>query len=485
MKKKRTDLKQNKRTRILPVLCLSLFLAACEAGGPGDAIPELETPKQSTIGIPKQTTAPVSTTASATEASAPIAPENDPTASAPDGSAADGTTAAVTTEAPTTEPPGPTIPVIDTDYEVNSKLTDDMYNAATNRLGSDNTFRMAGVIKKAQAGEPVTVVMLGAAALTGQGAVKPAKSTEELLHEYWKEMFPASELSIILDTQSANDPYFAIHRAARFVAVNPDLVMIDYSAVDDGSDETTLYLENLVRRYMTCDSQPAVMLLFSNQVQQDDKDSQRTIGVRYRLPMLSFGDAIAEGLEENVFSDRSQVITESNILTGVGHAVYAATLERYFNTIRAYIRSDKFNTSYVLPDSTPDASRYNGSHIADNETIRPSAKSGISKGSAVSQDYPNGWSSNSAGFEITFKITSRNLGILYRVVPDAAGAIVDVFVDGNYVKTISCGDTELTAPCDRSTELYNTGAKATHIVTMRQKSGTAGSFFALLALLVS
>ena len=460
-------------------------MAACETRGPGDALPEQETAKKSTIGVPR-TTAAVSKTESAadthTEASSPVNASVEPSGSAADETSFAVPTVAITTEAPTETP----YAIVDTDYEVKSKLTDDMYDAAAARLGSENTFRLANVVKKAQAGEPVTIVMLGSASLAGDGSSKPEKSTEALLDTYWKEVFPASRLTIARDTQSADDPYFAIHRAARFVALNPDLVLIDYSAVDDGSADMQLYLESLVRRYMTCDSQPAVLLLYiPAQMQQDEIDSQRTIGVRYRLPMISFGDAIAEGLEKNVISDRSEVISASNRLTDAGHAILSAILERYFNTIRAYIRSDKFNTSYVVPAGSEDASRYSGSHIADNETVRPSAKSGISKGSAVSQDFPNGWSSNSAGFEITFKITSRNLGILYRVVPDAAGAIVDVFVDGNYVKTFSCGDTELSAPCDRSTEIYATGAKATHIVTLRQKSGTAGSFFALLALLVS
>ncbi|MBO7515922.1 MAG: hypothetical protein J6T47_09900, partial [Lachnospiraceae bacterium] len=481
---------RRKATSVFTALCMAFTLAACESGGPGDAIPELETPKQSTIGVPRPT-GPVypSVTAFETtpEASAPAASDAE-TASSPEASLGDVTAAPVeTTAQPTTEAPtGPTVEVIDTDYEVHSKLTDDMYDAAASRLGTDNTYRMAHTLMKAQAGQPVTIVLLGGSSYAGDGGTKPEKTTEAMLYEYWKRTFPASELSIIRDTQSYDDPYFAIHRAALFVATNPDLVLIDYSAVDDGSEETRLYLENLVHRYLTCDSQPAVMFLYIYGVmQQDDSDSQRIIATRYRLPMLSYGDAIEAGISAEVIPDRAAVIDDSGRMTDTGHAVFTAMLERYFNTIRAYIRSDKYNTSYGIPESPTDATLYSGSHIADNENVRPSSKSGIAKGSRVSADYPNGWTSNAAGFELRFKITSRNLGILYHVVPDASGAEVDVYVDGLYVKTFSCSDPELTQARERSVELYSTGAKGTHIVTLRQKAGSPGSVFALLALLVS
>ena len=471
-------------------LCLALPMTACEGDGPGDEVWQPETAKQSTIGLPKPTlpvSPTVSTTESKTEASAPVASENDPTvsSSAVDISVADTTAEVVTTQAPTTEP-GPTIEVIDTDYECRSELTEEMFDAATTRLGSYNTYRMGQVIKKAQAGEPVTIVMVGQTALTGEGANYPVNSSENLLREYWKEVFPASELRIFRDVAGANDPYFAIHRAAMFVALMPDLVMIDYSSVDDGSDEMQRYIENLMHRYLNCDSQPAVLFLsFATVETTDDKDNQRIISTRYRLPELMFGDAIKVALESEVFSDRTEVISTDHFLTDAGHGIFAATLERYLNNVRAAVRSDKINTSYVIPASPIDAAQYSGSHIADNETVRPSAKAGIAKGSSVSQDYPNGWTANAPGFEVTFKVTARNFGILYRAVPDPAGAEVDVFLDGVYWKTFSCADMTLSAPCDRSIELFAADSKAHHVVTIRQKAGTAGSFFALLALLVS
>lgn len=483
----------NKKLRkklALLMLCFSLALpmSACESGGPGDAVWQPETAKQSTIGVPKSTAAVVPPRTSATEATASIAETANPGASM--SSDTDPVTSSeaivTTTEEETTEPYNERDWI---DYEVQSKLTEDMYEAATKGLGTDNTFRMANVIKKARAGEPVTIIALGGIASAGEVASKVEKSLEFLLQDYWKETFPDSTLTIVRDVASCNDPYYAIHRAARFIALNPDLIMIDYATFDTTSPATadpTIYLENLVRRFMTEETQPAVMLLYTTTAsQQDDKDAQRTIGVRYRLPILSFYDAVENGLEESVFADRTTMIAGTNRLTDDGQELLAAILERYFNSVRASVRSNKSNTSYVLPASSAEASLYSGSHIADNETIRPSAKSGIAKGSHVSADYPNGWSSNAAGFEITFKITCRNLGILYRAVADPAGAEVDVFVDGNYIKTFSCADMSLTAPCDRSVEIFATGVKGTHLVTLRQKAGTAGSFFVLPALLVS
>ncbi|MBR5659789.1 MAG: hypothetical protein IKX10_10385 [Lachnospiraceae bacterium] len=472
--------------RLLLCIGLALSVSACEGGGPGDEVWEPETAKQSTIGVPKTTAAPP-TTEAATQAGTSAPETSAPDASAADPSAAASSEAVVTTtEEETTEPYNELDWI---DYEVKSKLTEEMYEAATKGLGTDNTFRMANVIKKARAGEPVTILAFGGVATAGEGATKVERSFDYLLRDYWKQTFPDSELTIARDVASATDPYYALHRAAMFIGLKPDLVLIDFSSFSSTSPavaNVTVYLENLVRRFMTEETQPAVMLFYlSTEVQSEDKDPQRTIAVRYRLPMISFYDAVENGLETNVYDDRAALTTGMNTLTDEGQTILAAILERYFNNVRAAVRSNKTNTSYVLPNSSEDASRYSGSHIADNANIRPSAKAGIAKGSPVSPDYPNGWSSNAPGFEITFKITARNLGILYRAVPDPAGAEVDVFVDGNYFKTFSCADTTLAAPCDRSVELFCAGSKGQHVVTLRQKAGTAGYFFALLALLVS
>ena len=473
------------RLKVAPLLLsfgLAVSMTACEGGGPGDAVWQPETAKQSTIGVPKTTAAPTTQAAPAT-----TAPALETTVPGETGVSDPSSEAVVpTTEEETTEPYNELDWI---DYEVKSKLTEEMYEAATKGLGTDNTFRMANVIKKARAGEPVTIVAFGGVAAAGEGASKAEKSLDYLLRDYWKQTFPDSELTIARDVSSSDDPYYAIHRAALFIGLKPDLVLIDYSNISEKSPaatNSTLYLENLVRRFMEEENQPAVMLFYiSTEAQAEDKDPQRTISVRYRLPMISFYDAIETGLEENVYTDRSSVTTDTNRLTDEGQKIFAAILERYFNNVRASVRSNKTNTSYVLPNSSQEASLYAGSHIADNETVRPSAKAGIAKGSPASPDHPNGWSANAPGFEITFKITCRNLGILYRAVADPAGAEVDVFVDGNYIKTFSCADMSLTAPCDRSVEIFATGVKGTHLVTLRQKAGTAGSFFVLPALLVS
>jgi hypothetical protein len=476
-----------KVARLLLCFGLALSVSACEGGGPGDEVWEPETAKQSTIGVPRTTAAPL-TTEAATEAgtSAPETSVTDASSVSDPSAPASSEAVVTTTEEATTEPYNELDWI---DYEVKSKLTEEMYESATKGLGTDNTFRMANVIKKARAGEPVTILAFGGVATAGEGATKVERSFDYLLRDYWKQTFPDSELTIARDIASATDPYYAIHRAAMFIGLKPDLVLIDFSSFNSKSPavaDAMTYLENLVRRFMAEETQPAVMLFYiSTEVQSEDKDPQRTIGVRYRLPMISFYDAVESGLAENVYDDRAALTTGMNTLTDEGQTIFAAILERYFNNVRAAVRSNKTNTSYVLPNSSAEASRYSGSHIADNANIRPSAKAGIAKGSPVSPDYPNGWSANAPGFEITFKITARNLGILYRAVPDPAGAEVDVFVDGNYIKTFSCADTSLAAPCDRSVELFCAGSKGQHVVTLRQKAGTAGSFFALLALLVS
>jgi len=492
------------------LLSLSLLLTACENSGPGDALWQRETAKQSTIGVSKPTpsisasdyasdyasnytasSAAPATSASIADGSQASAPDvTEPASDAPAASQEESVSSLPTETVPETAPitePATTEAEIDwTDREVKSKLTDEMYEAATQGLGSENTFRIANVIKKAMAGDPVTILALGQTNRISVGASTPERNTEFLLYEYWRETFPKSKLTIVRDAPSASDPYHAIHRVAQNLTLSPDLVLIDYATADTGNPDALLHLENLTRRFLDAETQPAVLFLYTAcKMQRNDTDSQRTLSVRYRLPLISIYDAIDTGLTDQTFADSTEVFSEDGALTDEGHAIFAAVLQRYFNNIRASVRSSKVNTSYVIPAGSAEATRYAGSHIADNLNLRPSSKTGISKGSSSSPTYPNGWTATSAGFFITFKVTARNLGILYRAVPDASGADVDLFIDGNYVKTFSCKDPTLTSACDRSIELFGSTEKTRHTVTLRQNPGSTGCFFAVLALLVS
>ena len=132
------------RLKVAPLLLsfgLAVSMTACEGGGPGDAVWQPETAKQSTIGVPKTTAAPTTQAAPATTAPAP-----ETTVSGETGVSDPSSEAVVpTTEEETTEPYNELDWI---DYEVKSKLTEEMYEAATKGLGTDNTFRMANVIKK-------------------------------------------------------------------------------------------------------------------------------------------------------------------------------------------------------------------------------------------------------------------------------------------------------------------------------------------------
>ena len=124
-----------------------------------------------------------------------------------------------------------------TDY-----LTEEDMQVASPWKVIDNS-ALAAVMKKAEAGEPVTIACIGGSITQGSISSGPLDSEiktracyADIFFAWWKETFPSTEVTVINAGIGGTDSYLGVHRVQEDVLdYHPDLVLVEYS-VNDGDN---------------------------------------------------------------------------------------------------------------------------------------------------------------------------------------------------------------------------------------------------------
>lgn len=181
-------------------------------------------------------------------------------------------------------------------------ITEADYTAATFWSGISDYSRLAAVLDKASRGEKITIVTLGGSIT--QGVISPgpdelidvsAKPYATIVKDWFVEKFPDAKIKFYNAGVGGTGSYYGVHRLNRDVLVyNPDLVLVEF-AVNDYSESyfDAVCYENIVRRLLEYKDNLAVMLLFSQTTDGiSEQGYQSTIGSNFKVPMISYGNAI-------------------------------------------------------------------------------------------------------------------------------------------------------------------------------------------------
>lgn len=173
---------------------------------------------------------------------------------------------------------------------VGDPLTPEMI--ARSRLPGADLARLQRVFAKARRGEQVTLGVIGGSITEGSLASVPERSYVSRVAAWWQDRFPRSAIRLVNAGVSGTGSLYGAFRAQRdLLDAVPDLVVVEF-AVNDASADAPAY-EGLVRQILARPNAPALLLLFmmwegGGNLQQ----MQAPIGTHYRLPMVSFRDAL-------------------------------------------------------------------------------------------------------------------------------------------------------------------------------------------------
>ena len=372
-------------------------------------------------------------------------------------------------------------------------------------IQTGNLFRVQKAIRKAQAGEEVTIAYLGGSITQGAGA-KPIHTECYAYQSYlaFKNRFgkgDGANVKFIKSGAGGTCSELGLTRydldVLRRGTVVPDIVFLEY-AVNDAGDETDgVCFESLVRMAMDGPGQPAVILLFS--VFMDDFNLQERmipVGKRCQTAMISLKDAVTPQFsEENPVITKRQYFYDLFHPSNDGHRIMSDCID-YFWEQAAKAPEE---TKDTVLDATPAIGEkyrtllaFDRANYKEHEAVKA-----LSEGVFTEKDYmlqyvekddnpkgvpefPDNWMKPAAskGGAFCLKIFCKDLLLVYKDSGDPAFGTVEVRVDGRVTREVNpleVGWNHCTAYV-----VYESDAAAEHEVTISMKEEDAGKCFTIL-----
>lgn len=390
---------------------------------------------------------------------------------------------AMTAAATDTIPEATAIPPL-TDYVSAEYMTlADSWNSC------DDT-ALAAVMKKASRGETVTIACIGGSITEGTISSGSADSQAglnkcyaDIFFEWWSDTFPDADFIFINAGIGATDSYLGVHRVQRDVLdYNPDLVLVEYSVNDGNSIIDKRNYDNLVRKILLSETNPAVMLLFMGQTDgATAQDVHALIGFNYKLPMVSYINVINAMMNDNLYTT-SQLSGDVTHPSALGHAITGELLWKYLNAV--YTEMDRFGELQPFDQSPVTNEVYINSEILDSLSLTPTSLGSFSE-SRKFDAFPNGWTCEEGEGNLIFTVTCSRLGLLYYCTTDGKSGQFEVYIDGEYTAALDADFSGGWGNYAAAREIYSSGEASSHTVEIKKAADSAGDSFTLLGILVT
>ncbi|MCQ2496420.1 MAG: SGNH/GDSL hydrolase family protein [Lachnospiraceae bacterium] len=410
---------------------------------------------------------------------APAASDSDTTAAAPDNSS---------------DSAAGTIKTRDTVAAKTDFISDEEMTSIVSPWPSCDNAALAAVMKKAEKGEKVTIACIGGSITQGTittGSSDAALGLERncyanIFFDWWKSTFPNTEIVTVNAGIGATDSYLGVHRVeADVLSYNPDLVLIEFSVNDENDIYHKRTYENLVRKLLIRDNAPAAMLLFMAQSNGATAQNQhQLVGFNYKLPMVSYYALITSWLDNNRYTEKelSGDVTHPSVL---GHAVVGEILWKYLNKV--YASLDEYTSPYEVPASLVNKPLtkeiYINASLLSAKDITPDSIEGFELTNNLSP-WSDSWETNTDG-SITFTAEFRNLGLLYRKYVNVNPGKYDVYIDGEFIKSLDSDFKGGWGSYAYSEEVFTSDKSTSHTVEIRKNPDSAGADFAVNRLMIS
>lgn len=342
------------------------------------------------------------------------------------------TTAAQSASAPVTMATEavPTEPV-----DLSKGLTDAMYERAV--VSEGNKARLAKAMKKAANGEDITVGVIGGSITQGSSATDHNNCYAELFHKYWVEKFPQSNVNFVNAGIGGTNSYLGVHRVdTQLLDSKPDAVIVEFSVNDTDKLMNKYSYDSLVRKILNCDSQPAVMLLFTTQEDGTSLwETHKEIGAAYDLPMLSYRAVVYPEVSAGTL-DWKDISPDNIHPNDEGHKLIGQLVSRYLDSVYDDLENiDDSSVAFDTPAYTADY--YKEAKMLGASDITPQEISGFEQGgnSVYPELFPDNFVTEGEGY-LKFEPECKCLGFFYLKKVDGKGGKYDVYVDGERKGTL-------------------------------------------------
>lgn len=379
--------------------------------------------------------------------------------------------------------------VADSEYVIANGITNRM--AALSELNAGNQVRLAEALKRAEAGEELTVSYIGGSITQGTGGGDDG-CYARLVTNWFEETFSSAKINYVRAGIGATGSFIGVHRAdTDVIANNPDIVFVEFS-VNDTTENTRRNVDSydsLLRKLWNSESKPAIVCIGMTQDSGISfQNYHYDIAKSYDLPFISYRNAILDVIDKGHIKWTD--ISDDNIHpNGNGHKVLAELITHYL----AKVNENKNDISGEESDfSTPFTSdKYSNASLltpanfeATDETGKFTALTDKNFGNFIG--YWNARGGNGfGGAKLVFKdVEAQNIGLLYGMFT-SGGTLLDVYVDGVLVKTINADFAGGWGNYAESALIASFAEKGTHTVEIVPQDTENGKMVIISGLMIS
>lgn len=306
-------------------------------------------------------------------------------------------------------------------------------------MSMGDTSRMANVLKKAAAGEEITIGYIGGSITEGLTA-GPEKCWARLTYEALCQMYPDTVINYVNAGLSGTPSVLGVVRAERdlYSVYTPDIVFVEF-AVNDGGDQINKdCYESLVRKILEKENDPAVVLLFT--VLKNEYSCQpwmTMVGEHYNLPMISVGNAINPMFHAGLM-DWEKYSDDESHPNYWGHELVTGFIMNYFEKVKEIADSAEAAPEIpALPEEAVFSDAYKGMKLLERDQMNAVTEN-MKESDNVITSFGNGWIYRASnGCSVKFTADFRTLFLVFHCNKGASFADVDVYIDGTMVNTVS------------------------------------------------
>lgn len=274
--------------------------------------------------------------------------------------------------------------------------------------------RVWQVMAKAQRGEKVIVAVIGGSITQGAKASKVEKRYGNLVADWWRRAFPKAQIVFVNAGIGATGSDFGALRARRdLLSHHPDFVVVEYGVNDGNTQAFAETIEGLIRQILQQPNQPAIVQLFMMHRNGGNAQPwQSKVGAHYRLPMVSYRDALWPEIQ----ADRltwDTVMADEVHPNDLGHACAAEFVSYLLETAKKSMA----NPAVIRPLPAPlFGDLYEHTALFEAPDLKPLRNNGWTL-----DEKSKSWVSDKPGSVIEFEINGRAIFSMHFVVKRAMG----------------------------------------------------------------
>ena len=325
--------------------------------------------------------------------------------------------------------------------------------------------RLINCIRRAENGEELTISFFGGSITQGSLADKAEEMYARRVFSWWEKTFPQAQFHYVNGGIGGTTSHYGVSRVVTdLLMYQPDFVVVDFSVNDEPEPFFQETYEGLIRKILSWDSKPAVLLL--NNVYYDSgktaQELHNEIGDYYGIPHVSIKESIYADMKAGKYT-REQLTPDGLHPNSFGHGLVAGEIIKYLEMLKNSVdkeietsesageknkaeihlsgckETEKLDKEKVSLPKSLTANAYENTKRFTIREISPKldgfmADTREKKG--LLDHFKNGWIGKKAGDRITFTLDASNIAIQYRKTIDRPALCAKLVLDGETEKAV-------------------------------------------------